>query len=48
MAEEKEEREYREALRYAQDIVRSYVPRDVDLVNELLLERRREAIAELG
>ncbi|MBM3560295.1 MAG: AbrB/MazE/SpoVT family DNA-binding domain-containing protein [Alphaproteobacteria bacterium] len=34
------------AVRYAQDIIRQYVPADGDLVDEFIAERRREAARE--
>jgi AbrB family looped-hinge helix DNA binding protein len=35
-------------IRAAQDLVAKYVPQDVDLVDELIAERRREAAREEG
>jgi AbrB family looped-hinge helix DNA binding protein len=39
---------YDEAMRRAQEIVRSFVPPDVSLVDELIADRRAEAAREMG
>jgi len=39
---------YQEAMRRAQEIVRSFVPPDVSLVDELIADRRAEAAREMG
>jgi AbrB family looped-hinge helix DNA binding protein len=39
---------YQEAMRRAQEIVRSFVPPGVSLADELIAERRAEAARELG
>ena len=39
---------YQEAMRRAQELVRSFVPADVSLVDELIADRRAEAARELG
>jgi AbrB family looped-hinge helix DNA binding protein len=39
---------YQEAMRRAQEIVRSFVPTGVSLVDELIADRRAEAAREMG
>ena len=39
---------YQEAMRRAQELVRSFVPADVSLVDELIADRRAEAARDLG
>ena len=39
---------YQEAMRRAQEIVRSFVPPGVSLVDELIADRRAEAAREMG
>jgi AbrB family looped-hinge helix DNA binding protein len=39
---------YEEATRRAQEMVRSFVPRGVSLVDELIADRRAEAAREMG
>ncbi|HXW27240.1 MAG TPA: AbrB/MazE/SpoVT family DNA-binding domain-containing protein [Xanthobacteraceae bacterium] len=39
---------YREAMRRAQELVRSFVPAGVSLVDELIADRRAEAAREMG
>ena len=39
---------YQEGIRRAQEIVRSFVPPDVSLVDELIADRRAEAAREAG
>jgi AbrB family looped-hinge helix DNA binding protein len=39
---------YQEAMRRAQEIVRSFVPAGVSLVDELIADRRAEAAREMG
>jgi AbrB family looped-hinge helix DNA binding protein len=39
---------YQEAMRRAQELVRSFVPPGVSLVDELIADRRAEAAREMG
>ena len=39
---------YQEAMRRAQELVRSFVPAGVSLVDELIADRRAEAAREMG
>jgi AbrB family looped-hinge helix DNA binding protein len=39
---------YREGLRRAQELVKSFVPQGISLVDDLIAERRREAARELS
>ncbi len=37
------ERDVKQAIKYAQEIVRRYIPEDISLADELIAERRLEA-----